>query len=101
MDQHEKQLYALFMQCREISRGGGMITEGEQYGVLILLGQRPVGLWSAVNGRFLLRALANYEPLLSTSTMEEACDVTCAMLSLCRNGWAEGFDAPTMLASAA
>jgi hypothetical protein len=70
---------------------GGSIAHGTPYGTLVVLGERPIGLWSLLDGKFAFRDLASYQPAIEVDTAEEAVDVTIALLTLCRNGWAERF----------
>jgi hypothetical protein len=97
----EKALHVRLAGRADIRNLGGHITRGTSYGTLVILGERPIGLWSMVDGKFAFRDLASYEPCIEVATAEEAVDVTVALLTLCRNGWAERFGpiAAAMLAA--
>jgi hypothetical protein len=79
---------AISVEFRNLS---GSVVRGTPYGMLIVLGERPIGLWSMLGAKFAFRDLASYEPALEVGSVEEAVDVTIALLTLCQNGWAERF----------
>jgi hypothetical protein len=87
----EKALHDRLANLVEIRNLGGSVSRGMPYGTLVVLGERPIGLWSVLDHKFAFRDLASYEPALEVSSIEEAVDVTIALLTLCQNGWAERF----------
>jgi hypothetical protein len=87
----EKALHARLAGSTEICNLGASIKRGCEFGSVVLLGDRPIGLWSVIEQRFALRDFASYEPSLDVGSIEEAIDVTVALLTLCQSGWAERF----------
>jgi hypothetical protein len=87
----EKALHTTLLAEREICNLGGQIRLGATFGSLVILGERPIGLWSALDDRFVFRDLSSYEPALEVRSIQEALDVTVALLTLCQQGWAERF----------
>jgi hypothetical protein len=87
----EKALHLLLSRQPEIHRLGGVISRGSCYGTLLTLGERPIGLWSVMEGKFAFRELSSYEPCIEVMSADEAVDVTIALLTLCQKGWAERF----------
>jgi hypothetical protein len=87
----EKALHARLAGLAEIRTLGGHIKRGRDYGTLVVLGERPIGLWSVIGNRFAFRDLASYEPAFDVGTIDEAIDATVALLTLCQSGWAERF----------
>jgi hypothetical protein len=87
----EKALHARLASLVEVRNLGGSIARGTSYGTLVVLGERPIGLWSVLGDKFAFRDLASYKPALEVNSIEEAVDVTIALLTLCQNGWAERF----------
>jgi hypothetical protein len=87
----EKSLHQLLAARREIAALGGRVALGAHYGTLVILGDRPLGLWSILDDTYVFRELSNYEPAITVASATAAVDVTIALLSLCRQGWAERF----------
>jgi hypothetical protein len=96
----EKSLHQLLAARREITDLGGRVAPGAHYGTLVILGDRPLGLWSILDDQYVFRELCNYEPAITVACAAEAVDVTIALLTLCRQGWAERFG-PINIAQAA
>jgi hypothetical protein len=97
----EKALYRQLLTQPEVAELGGRITRGATFGLLLSLGERPLGLWSVLEGQYAFRELANYEPVISVGSAEEALAVTLTLLDLCRQGWAERFGPLPLVAAAA
>ncbi len=87
----EKSLHQLLAARREIAELGGRVAPGARYGTLVILGERPLGLWSILDDQYVFRELANYQPAITVSSAVEAVEVTIALMVLCRQGWAERF----------
>ncbi len=87
----EKALYRLLSTHPEVAELGGHIEHGAAFGMLLSRGERPLGLWSVLDGQYTFRELANYEPVISVGSTAQALAVTLTLLDLCRQGWAERF----------
>jgi hypothetical protein len=91
LEDAEKALHDSLEQSVELLNLGGSVAKGATFGTLVLLGERPIGLWSHRHGMYEFRELASYDPALEVATVAEAIDVTIALLTLCQSGWAERF----------
>jgi hypothetical protein len=45
---------------------------GHTFGVLVLLDEKPIGLWGKYDDRYRFRTLANWEPLRIVETIDQA-----------------------------
>ncbi len=87
----EQALHVLLKMQPEIRKLGGTLARGSCYGTVLSLGDRPIGLWSVVDGKFAFRELSCYQPRIEVMSADEAVDVSIALLTLCQKGWAERF----------
>ena len=87
--QREKELHHRLAGCQQIASANGCVATGLSYGVLVSLGTHPIGLWSEQDGVLVFRELANYEPKVFATTLEDAHRQTVQILASCRNGWGE------------
>ena len=68
---------------------GGSAEFGAQFGVVLSLRGRPLGVWSHGLGHFVFRDLSNYTPVFAATSMDEAVEFSLQLLKTCQNGWAE------------
>lgn len=84
-------LYHHLSKCPQVNSLNGTIALEHPYGVLVCLGQRPLGLWSLRNGHYVFRQLSSYEPSVAQGDLAGVHLQTLDLLRRCQNGWAEQF----------
>ena len=87
----EQDVFQFLASSGPIAELGGTVVPQFPYGVLLCLGARPLGLWSARRDSFVFRELANYEPNREAADIMDVQAQSLALLNRCRNGWAEQF----------
>lgn len=84
-------LYHYLSKSLDVTSLSGAVVLEHPYGVLLCLGNRPLGLWSQRGDRYVFRQLSSYEPSLALHDLDGVREQTVDLLQRCRNGWAEQF----------
>jgi hypothetical protein len=87
----EQCVYDFLSSSTRIADLGGSVLAQYPYGVLLLQGNRPLGLWSVRDDRIVFRELANYEPTRAATDLATVGAQCIELLQQCQSGWAERY----------